>query len=407
MNDLKQSADRQQIMRMSVATNFDDSLLDRIAQYPVEDIYGKLSHDAVGGGRATFTTQGIGPGKLKAHVAHAHRLGIKFNYLLNSVCMGNREWTPGGMRQIRKLLDWLSKIGVDSVTVSTPYLAEIVKKRYTGLSLKIGIYANIDSPDRARFWEGMGAEMLVLESFSINRNFAALKAIRKAVSCRLQLITNFTCLSRCPMQIYHMTGLSHGSSSRDKAAFVDYCVFHCTYKLLKEPRQLIKSQWIRPEDISHYENIGYHDFKLLERSAPTDLMVARVDSYAGGTSPENLLDLIQPFGFKNEVKKQFGWQLKYLMSFLGGPVRYSDIARLLKKRGLMHSLEGVPVKLDSKKIPDDFLSRISQAPCATSGDCSECGYCGSIADAAYTAEEPYREECLELYEKVFDQLCSR
>ncbi|MBF0253950.1 MAG: U32 family peptidase [Candidatus Omnitrophica bacterium] len=160
-----------------------------------------------------------------------------------------------GIRRIRKLLDWLEGIGVDSVAVSTPYLAEIVKKRYPNFFLKIGIYANIDSPDRARYWEGMGAGMLVLESFSINRNFAVLAAIRKAVSCRLQLITNFTCLSRCPMQPYHMTGLSHGSSSSDNAAFVDYCVFKCTYWLLKDPSQLIKSQWIRPEDIPECKKI--------------------------------------------------------------------------------------------------------------------------------------------------------
>lgn len=376
-------------MRLSVATNFDNKLLDQISSYPVEDIYGKLTRDFIGGGRASYTTGGINKKILEDHIKHAHKLGIKFNYLLNSVCMGNREWTKRGVKKIRRFLDWLGKIGVDSVTVSIPYLAEIIKKRYPHFLLKIGIFSNIDSSSRARFWENLGADMLTLESFSINRNFQILEEIRGAVKCGLQLIANFTCIPNCPMQIYHMVGLSHGSNSSDNAPFIDYCILKCSYYLLKDPVMLIKSNWIRPEDIRYYESIEYINFKILERNAPTEVMVSRVKAYSNRTSPDNLLELIQPYGFTKEIKKEFGWSL------LGRPRLMLDLQRLIKKRGMLYPLKDNPVYLDSKKIPSDFLERISER-----------SYCDAIAGESYRIDEDYKKECMDLYNRVFNKLCS-
>ena len=393
--------------RLSVATNFENGLLDKISSYPVEDVYGKLTGDCVGGGRASYTTQGIGFRNLKNHIACAHKNRIKFNYLLNTACLGNREWTRKGKHAIRRLLDRLSDTGVDSITVSIPYLAELIKKNYPHFFLKIGIFANIDSPERARFWEGLGADMLTLESFSINRNFPLLEAIKESVSCRLQLILNFTCLPRCAMQPYHMTGLSHASNTKDRAPFFDYSVLKCTSMLLKEPGLLIKSQWIRPEDIKHYLAIGYSDFKILERNAPTDVLADRVRAYTEGASPQNLLVLLQPFGFPEKTRTERGWFLKYFFPFLKEPLGFRDVRRLLERRGLLYPLKEMPVLLDSAKIPDDFLEEIRTRDCSLIGGCSRCGYCGRIAESAYHVDERYKKECIELYERVFERLCSR
>ncbi len=389
-------------MRLSVATNFDNEFLRRISSYPVEEVYGKLSRDFVGGGRASYSAEKIDVSALESHVQAAHNLGIKFNYLMNSVCLGNREWSGSGIREIRRILDYLSKIKVDSITVSIPYLAELIKKHYPDFFLKIGIYANIDSSIRARFWEDLGADMLILESFSINRNFPVLKEISKAVSCRLQLIANFSCLPRCPMQIYHMTGISHGSNSHDKGTFIDYCVFKCSSMTLENPALLIKSNWIRPEDISFYENLGFDSFKLLERGAPTETLVARVKAYSGRKSPENLLDLIQPFGFREEIKTDYKLFLNLLFE---KPRLVFHLYKLLKKRGMLFPLKGTPVFLDSSKIPPDFLTAISKLPCSISSDCKDCVYCQSILKATYRIDEGYKAECMRLYKKVFSILC--
>ena len=41
-------------MRLSVACNFDDALLDGLKNYPVYEVYGKVTQDFVGGGRPSF-----------------------------------------------------------------------------------------------------------------------------------------------------------------------------------------------------------------------------------------------------------------------------------------------------------------------------------------------------------------
>ena len=114
-------------MRLSAATNFDDELLQELQGYPVVEVFGKLPRDFVGGGRASYMLAPVSRGRVKRHVAEARKRGIRFNYLLNPVCLGNREFRRWGQRRIAALLDWLGDIGVEAVTVSVPLLLEFVK----------------------------------------------------------------------------------------------------------------------------------------------------------------------------------------------------------------------------------------------------------------------------------------
>jgi collagenase-like PrtC family protease len=109
------------------------------------------------------------------------------------------------------LLDWLGNIGIRHVTVSTPFLLEVIKARRPQFTVKVGIYAQVDTPRRAKFWEDLGADAINLESFSINRDFSRLAAIRQSVRCDLQLIANHCCLPNCPLQNYHQNGFAHSS----------------------------------------------------------------------------------------------------------------------------------------------------------------------------------------------------
>src|SRR5450759_5698177 len=87
-------------LSLSVATNFDDGLLDAFSAYPVTEVFGKLSSDAVGGGRASFTLPPLSRRRFERHVEKARSKGIGFNYLLNPACMGNREFTRQGQRAV-------------------------------------------------------------------------------------------------------------------------------------------------------------------------------------------------------------------------------------------------------------------------------------------------------------------
>src|SRR3989338_4353259 len=120
-------------MRLSVATNFDDVLIDQLRDAPVYDVYGKLTSDVVGGGRSSYMLRRVSRRRLTQQIRAVHAAGFQFNYLLNAACLDNREYTREGQRQIRRLLDDLCAIGVDSVTVAVPYLLRLIKRSYPQL----------------------------------------------------------------------------------------------------------------------------------------------------------------------------------------------------------------------------------------------------------------------------------
>ncbi len=200
-------------MRLSVACNFDDGLIEGLAGYPVYEVYGKVSRDYAGGGRPSFYLPTIDRKKVEETVAKAHRAGIEFNYLLNASCMGNREYSREGQREIRGVLDWITEIGCDSVTVGSIFLLQIIKRCYPQLKVRISAHRFTDSPRKAAFWEDHGADCIVLNETAFAREFEALRAIRAAVKCDLSLIVNNSCRQDCAIAGTHATSLSHGSQA--------------------------------------------------------------------------------------------------------------------------------------------------------------------------------------------------
>lgn len=398
-------------LRLSVATNFDLDLPGRLAPYGATELFGKLSCDAVGGGRASYMLAPVSRRGLEDHVREARRHGVAFNYLINPACMGNREFTSRGQRELRRLLDWVSEAGVEWVTVSLPLLAEVVKTRYPHLKVRAGVYAQVNSPERARFWEALGADCISIDPLTVNRDFPRLRAIRGSVSCDLQLLANTTCLRECPLAPYHMVGLSHASQSHGERFMVDYCLLMCTATKLSDPVSYIKSPWIRPEDTGVYEQMGYNSFKILERDAPTDALANRARAYHERRFDGNLIDIIQPYGYKetrspSQPRRRFLWDLRaFFLPRKANPARLMSWRELALMRGMIYrSQHGDPLYIDNRAL-DGFLQGLIDRDCA-SRECNECHYCHTIARDALRVDEGYRRRCLELAKKLLADMRS-
>jgi collagenase-like PrtC family protease len=377
-------------MKLSVAANYDLDLVPQLAGFPVVEVYGKFAADAVGGGRPSYMGTPLTRRDLAAYVAELDRHAIRFNYLLNSSCLGNREWSRSWQRKLLRLLDRLGEMGIRRFTVSTPYLLERIKSVIPESYVKVGIYAQIDTPRRARFWRDLGADALTLESFSINRDFDTLRVIREAVDCELQLIANHPCLPNCPMQSYHQNGFAH-SSDGSRNLYIDYCFLSCTLKRLEDPSTLIKAAWIRPEDVGFYESLGYEHFKLLERGIPSEELLKRVEAYTRRVSGDNLAELILPYGFRQTPRKQRFWLLRhFLRPGQVNPWKLRPLYALLKKQGMLFALERSPFHIDARKIPADFVREFEHR-CCSSLSCEECGYCEQVAARAVTVNPAFRE----------------
>jgi collagenase-like PrtC family protease len=380
-------------MKLSVAANYDLDLVSKLAGFAVVEVYGKFPADAVGGGRPSYMGTPLTRRDLAAYVSALDRHDISLNYLLNSSCMGNREWSRAWQKKLMRLLDGLSAMGIRRLTVSTPYLLERIKAAFPGFYIKVGIYAQIDTPRRARFWRDLGADALTLESFSINRDFDTLRAIRQAVDGELQLIANHPCLPNCAMQPYHQNGFAH-SSDGSRELFIDYCFLHCTLKRLEDPSMLIKAGWIRPEDVGFYEQLGYEHFKLLERGIPSEELLRRVKAYSSRTSGENLAELILPYGFTKAPEKQRFWLLRhFLRPGQVRPWKLRPFYTMLREQGMLFALDRNPFRIDSARIPTDFIQGFEQRRCSHLS-CEDCRYCDDVAAQAVTIDPAFREQQL-------------
>jgi collagenase-like PrtC family protease len=398
-------------MELSVAYNFDSGLIEKLAVFPsVKEIYGKLHQDLFGGGRSSYTLRSVSHKRLREAIASSNDHGIVFNYLLNGASLDGSEQTRSGQKKIRAFIAKLCSWGVGSVTVASPLLLRIIKKEFPQLKVRVSAFAVIDSPEKASQWAEMGADTLCISAIGVNRDINKLKSIRKAVACSLQLIVNASCLPRCAWELTHMNLLTNSSRSGHKLGgfCLDYCFFHCARKRLGDSSLYLRGVWIRPEDLSFYENLGYTSFKIVERSSPSQLLLTRVKAYSERSFDGNLMELVAPVA---QIKPQLSPSLfQYIQMILKmSKLQYVKIKSLLKIKKfaeliMLHDFNKhtCPVYIDNKKL-DGFLNEITKHTDCTCGN-PRCAICASWAPKAIEIDEQYRKQVLAMAQEIDESI---
>ena len=364
-------------MKFSVGTNWDPRLIPALAQYrEVQDVYAKLAVDLVGGGRPGYILPTLDHDQAADHIAACHNHGIRFTYLLNASCLDGREFDAAWRDEFARLVDDLVEMGVDRVTVAIPYLIKVIKSRHPKLGVTVSSFAQVNSVERARRFDRLGADEIVLDFLSVQRDFKLLSAMARNVDAQLIALANHTCLYHCPSRSYHANLSSHASQCRDcqhngdgNASILDYCVLECLHTKLNNPSELIRAQWIRPEDLWHYEEIGIEKFKLVDRARSTDWIIKVVDAYANRRTPgDNLLEILNAVG--------------------SGGLPYADFNAFLEAdaacESLAHTVGALATKqflfLDNREL-DGFIDRVKRIDCRLI-DCEQCGLCADLASRA-------------------------
>ncbi|TCJ79179.1 UNVERIFIED_ORG: collagenase-like PrtC family protease [Bacillus cereus] len=345
-------------MNLSVSTNFDNRLIDGVKDLKVTNVFGKLTNDFVGGGLETDFLDAIDKSKVENHVKYAHDHGITVNYTFNNPFLSNDEFTLNGKKELRKLLDWISDIGIDSLTVSIPILVRFIKDNYPNLGVKVSSTVCVNSVAKVKQWVEMGADCIVLDPMTTNRNFPLLKEIRKATNIDLELIVNNNCLYECPMLPYHQAFLGQSSRISGKKVTMDYCYLGCSSKRVFEPANYLISDIIRPEDLHLYTEMGYDHFKIIDRATPTEVAIKRCKAYSEEKFDGNLLEIIQHYGYKDVMSPE---------EFLNNI--YIDNSKLTK-----------------------FMNWFVMDKCNKLYCGKECRYCYSYAEKAITTSNEFRDK---------------
>jgi collagenase-like PrtC family protease len=393
-------------MKYSIGTNFDPRLIDVIGEYDkaksIKNVFGKLRSDIVGGGRNSMILPNLTKKQLKDYILLCHRNQLKFNYLLNPLCMGNRELQVRSHQKIIKYLGELADIGVDEITVNSPYLCQVIKKQFPHFKITIGLFAYIFNLQHIKYWEELGADELTLHHM-INRNLRLLEdflTYTKRSGIELRLIANNLCLHDCPFQLNHGVGQSHASQKghSSNGFYLDYNVASCNNKKIQNPVKLISSEWIRPEDVKYFEDIcqktGNHHFsiKLLERTKTTEFLTRVIKAYTSRSYEGNLIEILvwastkdMTFQRKTIYRKAITglYNLKALSGFddvFNLPKIYIDNKKL---NGFMEKF--VNYNECNRKICDDM--GWGEAKKINDDNVSTCSYCRHWAEKSITFDQ--------------------
>lgn len=310
------------------------------------EIYGQLAPDTVFGScRAPKGLPVVDRSKLENYVKYCNKNGIQFNYVINATCMTNEEISKSGFKRIKDFFEMLDGIGISWVTISLPSLMEIAKYTAPNLKIKASTVSQINSPHKAKYYEKLGIRRIVLDE-DIYRDFNTLKSIRKVYTGDLEIIVNSFCVNDCPFKMFHYNSFSHSHTNRDECSYFSSRCQHIHIG----PENYMKLNWIRPEDIHYYYDIGINYFKIQ----------GRTNVYSG--SPAKAVS-------------------HYIDEHYEG-----DLISLLELFSSSKPLTIAGCKIDNSKL-DGFFKKFVNEPCFCTKVCNECNYCKGFAEKSMSKSD--------------------
>ena len=277
---------------------------------------------------------------LQDYIEYSRSKAIDFDYTINSSYLQNREFMAKGIREINTFLGKLHDVGVRSLTITLPSLIELVQASPYDFKIKASSICQIVNANRAAAYKRMGVEKIVVDE-SLNRNFAALKNIRKTFGEKIELIVNQICDLNCIYRIFHYNMISGEPVGAVNDTSINYYEHRCVLQQYKNIENLLKLCWIRPEDIKYYTNIGICYFKLQGRHTFVKKgdPVKTLECYLKGEHDGNLMDLLTMFANMNNFK----------------------------------------IYVDNKKL-QDFIKPFYEIEHFCQNNCTQCNYCKSFAE---------------------------
>jgi collagenase-like PrtC family protease len=256
--------------------------LDRILHVSnkVKGVYTGGVKDFIAGGRQQYA---VSLDSLRPQVHLAHSVGVDFEVTLNAPCgipsKNNGDWWGA----VRDYLKEIEAIGVDSVTVSHPFIMSEVKTM-TSLRLCVSTICEVSGARAALYYEGLGADVIV-PSMNCNWDLDTLRLMKSSLKhARLRIMVNEHCLGDCPWRRFH-----HNHFAHEHRADYNY-LYNCRSIYRDNNYFVLTNNMLRPEDLVEYEGIT-QSFKVVGRLVPIDDLLLRVAAYSQGSFDGNFVAL--------------------------------------------------------------------------------------------------------------------
>ena len=222
-------------------------------------------------------------------VKRIHSLGFRVNLLIDSTCEGEDWYNSEVQNKTIEYLEMLYKEHrVESVTIANPIYINIVRNCLPDIEIHASVLSDINTLERAIIFANLGANVIIPDP-CINYNLELLKEIKEVTNVKIKLMVNEGCLNKCPFRKFHINYISHVSKKLaiEKPVFFKFC--NEVFK--KDPSQILKSGWVRPEDVKRYSEIT-DSFKVVGRASPESKIVRAVKAYMDEKWDGDLLDIL-------------------------------------------------------------------------------------------------------------------
>ena len=386
-------------MKYSVACNWDLELLECLSRESssVDTLFGQITDDPFGGGRGSFLAPKGNREQAEKFIAEARRRGFHFNYLLNGACQDNLEMTREGNRALFNHIEWVATTGADMVTVTLPIMLVWIKRHFPDFKVVVSSWARVANVKRAKYWEDLGADEIILAEYA-TRDFAALRSLRRALRCKLEVIANPSCLYLCYLDTNHINMMSHSAQGGHiSGGFVlDHCQVYCQRMKLGKPDELIKARWIRPEDVGDYDEVGIDSLKLLERFRNTETMMQVVRAYEQRRFDGNLVELLT-------LPRQNAYNPPNLEYLIRPDLVNIDL--MLEMADIFSYSFSDVMQIGNREL-DGFAEHFKTHDCYHSS-CDECGYCKRWAEKVVRVDKEKHEAILKKFDAFIEAIVNR
>ncbi len=345
-------------MLLEVPTTFTPEWVDAVAALNrefegtgrrIDELYGAFQSSRFSSARPAKYLPSPTREQFADHVRGLRDRGVRFNYLLNAPSYANHEYTAEGRRELEDELRFLVDSGVASVTVAIPYIVDIVASRFPQLEVVVSTIGYVNSIRGLEQFANAGARRVIVD-VEVNRDFTFLERAVRAGYAEIGVIANPVCIYQCNFKHSHYCVAAHGSQANGTPGHIgtpynQYYLNWCFLQKLEKTDEFLKSPWIRPEDVPHWERIGIRHYKLAGRGSTEEHLERLSRAYLAQRFAGNLLDLL-------------GWP--HWLSF--------------RKTADGRTLPPLDITLDNREL-DGFLNFfVEKRPDCRNG-CGDCNYC--------------------------------
>lgn len=267
--------------------------------------------------RPEFRLQNVTRDEFARYINELSERGISFNYTLNTSYLGNKEQIIKREEEIQEYISFLIEAGVKTITVSLPYMAEIIRRVSDKIGIEVSTIAHLDSLTQIKIWQELYGITKICIGLNKNRDINFLSAAARYCNEHdivLTLLANEFCGNGITEsdEIKGATGcifrdhcyqLHSAGYQKETKLHKDYPMGMCIASR-KSKSVWLKMNYIRPEDIKRYNEIGIDHFKLTGRTGSTAHLQEIMRAYMKESYDGNLLGLWKHLETIKEEKEE-------------------------------------------------------------------------------------------------------